>query len=68
VLLAYVDESFDQDYYWIAALVVTEDALIPLARALDAVVAKAATSTRASVRIRSFTVMRSCKPATTGRA
>jgi hypothetical protein len=35
VLLAYLDESYDQTYYWITALVCHETALIPITRGLD---------------------------------
>ncbi|MFG3410182.1 DUF3800 domain-containing protein [Streptomyces sp. NPDC048142] len=42
MLLTYVDESYDQDHYWMVALVVAEKHLRPLHRALDSVVAKAA--------------------------
>ncbi len=44
MLLAYLDESYDKQHYWIAALVVPDDQLIPLTAALDAVVDKAAAS------------------------
>lgn len=42
MLLTYVDESYDNDHYWMVALVVAEKHLRPLHRALDSVVAKAA--------------------------
>ncbi|MEX2254595.1 MAG: DUF3800 domain-containing protein [Acidimicrobiia bacterium] len=41
MLLAYADESYDADRYWIAALVCPDDQAIPLTDALDAVVEKA---------------------------
>lgn len=41
MLLAYVDESHGPSRYWVAALVCPEGTLVPLARALDAVVARA---------------------------
>lgn len=44
MLLTYIDESYDQTHYWIAALVVQEQHARPLAHALDAVVQKAAAS------------------------
>jgi hypothetical protein len=44
VLLAYVDESYNAERYWIAALLCPEDVLRPLTEALDAVVDKAATA------------------------
>lgn len=40
MLLAYVDESYTRDTYWMAALVCTESVVIPLERALDVVVDK----------------------------
>ncbi|WP_051834605.1 DUF3800 domain-containing protein [Streptomyces sp. NRRL S-15] len=42
MLLTYVDESYDRDRYWMVALVVAEQHLRPLHRALDSVVVKAA--------------------------
>lgn len=42
VLLAYVDESYTKERYYIAALVVPEHSLIPLVRVLDSVIATAA--------------------------
>lgn len=42
MLLTYVDESYTKDAYYIAALVCPDGAAIPLSRALDAVVEKAA--------------------------
>ncbi|MEV4212535.1 DUF3800 domain-containing protein [Micromonospora sp. NPDC049662] len=42
VLLAYVDESFTDSWYWIGALVVPERVAIPLTTALDSVMADAA--------------------------
>ncbi|MEX2269359.1 MAG: hypothetical protein WEA75_11815 [Acidimicrobiia bacterium] len=42
MLLAYVDESYDDEFYWIAAVICPEEAIIPLTAALDVVVAKAA--------------------------
>lgn len=42
VLLTYVDESYDNDRYWMVALVVAEKHLRSLHRALDSVVTKAA--------------------------
>lgn len=44
MLLAYVDESYDANRYWIIALVCPEESVIPLTRALDHVVEKAAAS------------------------
>ncbi|MFE5918205.1 DUF3800 domain-containing protein [Streptomyces sp. NPDC056468] len=44
MLLTYIDESYDQTNYWIAALVVPEQHVRSLAQALDAVVQKAAAS------------------------
>jgi hypothetical protein len=44
VLLAYVDESYTPDRYWIVALVCSESDLQPLTAELDAVVARAAAS------------------------
>jgi hypothetical protein len=41
VLLAYVDESYTKDRYYIAALVVPESQISPLTQALDAVTIKA---------------------------
>lgn len=41
MLLAYVDESYTQSTYWIAALICPEAVLRPLAAALDSVVKKA---------------------------
>jgi hypothetical protein len=35
MLLAYLDESYDKNYYWITALVCHETALIPITRGLD---------------------------------
>ena len=35
MLLAYLDESYDEKYYWITALVCHETALTPIARGLD---------------------------------
>lgn len=42
VLLTYVDESYDEGHYWMVALLVAEQHLRPLGRALDSVVRKAA--------------------------
>ncbi|MEU2496004.1 DUF3800 domain-containing protein [Streptomyces sp. NPDC007883] len=42
MLLTYVDESYDKNYYWIVALMVAEQDIRPLSHALDAVVEKAA--------------------------
>lgn len=44
MLLTYVDESYDNDCYWMVALTVAEKHLRPLHRALDSVVQKAADS------------------------
>lgn len=44
VLLAYLDESYDADRYWMAALVCPEHTVAPLTAALDEVVAQAARS------------------------
>ncbi|WKX69248.1 DUF3800 domain-containing protein [Streptomyces sp. XD-27] len=44
MLLTYVDESYDNDRYWMVALLVAERHLRPLHHALDSVVAKAADS------------------------
>jgi hypothetical protein len=44
MLLAYVDESYNKDRYWIAALVCPEYEVVPLTADLDAVVEKAARS------------------------
>ncbi|MEU6118082.1 DUF3800 domain-containing protein [Streptomyces sp. NPDC047117] len=44
MLLTYVDESYDNDCYWMVALMVAEKHLRPLHRALDSVVQKAADS------------------------
>lgn len=44
MLLAYVDESYNRDFYYMAALLVPEPSLQPLATALDGVAAKAAAS------------------------
>ena len=42
MLLAYVDESYTDEYYWIAAVAfVPENEIQPLIDTLDAVVAKA---------------------------
>jgi uncharacterized protein DUF3800 len=38
VLLAYLDESYDENRYWITGLLCPEDTLIPLTQALDTVV------------------------------
>lgn len=46
MLLAYLDESYTRDHYYIAALVVQEQAVVPLTEALDAVVEKAADNYR----------------------
>lgn len=42
MLLAYLDESYTRDRYWIAALVCQEGDIQPISSGLDAVVAKAA--------------------------
>ncbi|MFD7517953.1 DUF3800 domain-containing protein [Streptomyces niveus] len=42
MLLTYVDESYDNDCYWMVALLVPEGDLRSLHRALDSIVAKAA--------------------------
>jgi len=42
VLLAYLDESYDRDQYWIAALICREEEVVPLTAALDEVVEDAA--------------------------
>ncbi|MFF3456051.1 DUF3800 domain-containing protein [Streptomyces sp. NPDC002730] len=42
MLLTYVDESYDDDHYWMVALLVAEQHLRPLGRTLDSVVRKAA--------------------------
>ncbi|MFE2630690.1 DUF3800 domain-containing protein [Streptomyces sp. NPDC059374] len=44
MLLTYVDESYDRDFYWIAALMVAEQDIRPLSQALDSVVEKASKS------------------------
>lgn len=44
MLLTYVDESYDEDCYWMVALAVAERHLRPLHAALDSVVRKAADS------------------------
>lgn len=46
MLLAYVDESYDTDRYWIAALICPEEVIAPLTQSLDRVVAKAASAYR----------------------
>lgn len=46
MLLAYVDESYSHDLYWIAALVCPEHTLGPLTEALDDAVRKAARAYR----------------------
>ena len=44
MLLAYVDESYLGDYYWIAAVVCPEEEARPLTGALDAAVSSVALS------------------------
>ncbi|MFD4525315.1 DUF3800 domain-containing protein [Streptomyces sp. NPDC058470] len=44
MLLTYVDESYDAERYWMVALLVPEQYLRPLGRALDSVVRKASES------------------------
>ena len=46
MLLAYLDESYTADHYWIAALVAPEQDVLPLTTALDDVVARAAAAYR----------------------
>ena len=46
MLLAYVDESYTDSDYWMAALICSEDVLVPLTESLDSVVNKAAASYR----------------------
>lgn len=44
MLLAYVDESYDRDRYWIAALMCTDECVVKLTEALDDVVTWASSS------------------------
>lgn len=44
MLLAYLDESYTADFYYMAALVVPQAAVAPLGDALDAIVMKASTT------------------------
>jgi hypothetical protein len=51
VLLAYLDESYDRNYYWITALVCPEGTLAPVTRGLDEAYWKGAYSTDSLVEL-----------------